>query len=32
MARYGLTEVDLETIGADTVTELKSVQKLFAAG
>lgn len=31
MDRRGMNEGDLETIGAETVVELKSVQKLFAA-
>lgn len=31
MARHQVAESDLETVGADTVLELKSVQKLFAS-
>lgn len=30
MERHGLTAADLEVVGAETVAELKSVQKLFA--
>jgi hypothetical protein len=32
LQRNELTEADLETVGAETVLELKSVQKLFAGG
>ncbi len=32
MERHGLTETDLESLGADMVIELKAVQKLFAFG